>query len=174
MTGLLACQDTGKEWLQICKEEPRAIYTHCYGHSLNLAVSDTVRQCTVIGKAFDFVYKIMKLIKKSPHRQAEKLKQEVGSESPGIRILCLTRWTVHDDTLHRILTNYNFLHTLWEESLEEPEMKSRITGVSVCMKSFDFFFGVDIGEMLLRHSDNLSRTLSCPTFQLLRVRVQQH
>ena len=79
--------------------------------TLNLAVSDTVRQCTVIGKAFDIVYEIMKLIKKSPCRQAalEKLKQEVGSESPGVHILCPTRWTVHANTLHRILTNYEFL-----------------------------------------------------------------
>ena len=161
-----ACMSGHREGVatQICEEEPRAIYTHCYGHSLNLAVSDTVRQCTVIGKAFDIVYEITKLIKKSPRRQAalEKLKQEVGSESPGVRILCPTRWTVCADTLHRILTNYDFLQTLWEESLEsvkEPEMRSRITGVSVCMKSFDFFFGVAIGEMLLRHSDNLSRTL---------------
>ena len=38
-------------------------------------------------------------------------------------------------------------------------MRSRITGVSVCMKSFDFFLGVAIGELLLRHSENLSRTL---------------
>ena len=27
------------------------------------------------------------------------------------------------------------------------------------MKSFDFFFGVMLGEMLLRHSDNLSKAL---------------
>ena len=38
-------------------------------------------------------------------------------------------------------------------------MRSRILGVSSCMSSFDFFFGVTIGEMLLQHTDNLSRTL---------------
>ena len=27
----------------ITTEEPRAIYTHCYGHALNLAVGDTIR-----------------------------------------------------------------------------------------------------------------------------------
>ncbi len=126
---------------QICKEEPTAIYTHCYGHSLNLAVSDTVRQCTVIGKAFDLVHEITKQIKKVPHRQAalEKLKQEVGSESPGVRDLCPTRWTVRAYALHRILTNCDFLQTLWDETLQsvkKPEMRSRITDVSVCMKSF--------------------------------------
>ena len=28
---------------QILKGEPRAVYTHCYGHALNLAACDTVR-----------------------------------------------------------------------------------------------------------------------------------
>lgn len=32
-------------------------------------------------------------------------------------------------------------------------------GVSTTMKSFNFFFGVSLGELILRHSDNLSRTL---------------
>ena len=27
----------------ISDEEPRALFTHCYGHALNLACSDTVR-----------------------------------------------------------------------------------------------------------------------------------
>ena len=153
---------------KICDKEPRALYTHCYGHSLNLAVADTVKQCKVLGKAFDIVYEITKLIKKSPHREAalEKIKEAVGSVTPGVRILCPTRWTVRADTLNRILVNYEFLQTLWEESLDsvrEPEMRSRITGVSISMQSFDFYFGITIGEMLLRHSDNLSRTLQLST-----------
>ena len=28
---------------QIKSEEPRAIFTHCYGHSLQLAVGDTIK-----------------------------------------------------------------------------------------------------------------------------------
>ena len=28
---------------QLFDEEPRAIYTHCYGHSLNLAISDILQ-----------------------------------------------------------------------------------------------------------------------------------
>ena len=43
--------------------------------------------------------------------------------------------------------------------MKEAEMRSRIIGVSTTMKSFNFFFGVSLGELILRHSDNLSRTL---------------
>ena len=45
------------------------------------------------------------------------------------------------------------------EFVKEAEMRSRIIGVSTCMKSLDFCFGVVLGELLLQHSDNLSRTL---------------
>ena len=38
-------------------------------------------------------------------------------------------------------------------------MKSRILGVSSCMEKFDYFFGISLGELLLKHSDNLSKTL---------------
>ena len=51
---------------------------------------------------------------------------------------------------------------LWEESLDfvkEAERRSRIMGVSSRMASFDFLFGVLLGELLFRHSDNLSKTL---------------
>ncbi len=43
------------------------------------------------------------------------------------------------------------------EHVKDTEMKARIHGVSAQMKKFDFFFGVSLG--LLRHSDNLSKTM---------------
>ena len=49
-----------------------------------------------------------------------------------------------------------------EDSLnifKDSEMRSRIIGMNTCMISFDFFFGTMLGELLLRHSDNLSRAL---------------
>jgi hypothetical protein len=33
---------------QIQDEQPNAFFMHCYGHSLNLAVSDTIRQCNTM------------------------------------------------------------------------------------------------------------------------------
>ena len=47
------------------------IYTHCYGHSLNLAASDTIKICTVLNKAVDIMYEMSKLIKHSPKRDAK-------------------------------------------------------------------------------------------------------
>ena len=33
---------------QISNEESRAVFSHCYGHALNLAVGDTIKQIEVL------------------------------------------------------------------------------------------------------------------------------
>ena len=81
---------------------------------------------------------------------------------PGIRVLCQRRWTVHAESVHRILTNYKTLQRTWEEALEvtpDTKAKSRIQGVAAQMTTFTHFFGSMHGELVLKHMDNLSRTL---------------
>ena len=45
---------------------------------------------------------------------------------------------------------------------KESEMRACIIGVQSYIKTFDFFFGIILGELILRHSDNLSKTLQSP------------
>ena len=51
------------------QEEPRAVYTHCYGHSIILAICDAVKQSKPIKNALETTYEITKLIKHSPCRE---------------------------------------------------------------------------------------------------------
>ena len=65
-----------------------------------------------------------------------------------------------------VIKNYTVLLDLWTDSLisvKDTEMRARIIGVSAQMETFDFFFGVTLGELILRQSDNLSRTLQKST-----------
>ncbi len=150
---------------RFCAVEPRAVYTHCYGHSLNFACCDTIKRCKVLQDALDTTREITKLIKRSPGRDAifKRLKEEMEEgDTPGIRVLCPTRWTVRAQSLKSIIDNYSVLFQLWTESLEyvkDTEMKARIQGVAAQMKKFEFFFGVSLGLLILRHTDNLSKTL---------------
>ena len=149
---------------KILEEGPRALYTHCYGHALNLACSDAIKGCKLMRNALDTSYEIVKLVKKSPRRDTmlQKLKTEMQEDSPGIRVLCPTRWTVRAQALQSIISNYEVLQELWQQSIDvtkDAEMRSRIHGVSVYMKSFNFFFGLLLGQFILKDSDNLSKTL---------------
>ena len=154
---------------QIKNYEPRGILTHCYGHALQLAVGDTVKGIKLLGNTLDTKYGISKLLKFSPKRDAifDKLKTTIAPDSPDFRTLSPTRWTVRAACLERVLENWNVLRELWSQLLEtklDPEVKSRITGVRYQMQTFDFYFGVQlVNHLVLRHSDNLSKTIQKPT-----------
>ena len=91
-----------------------------------------------------------------------KLKESLPASSTGIRVLCPTRWTVRADTLSSIISNYEALQNTWEEALaitNDTEAKARIQGVSAQMDMFQYLYGIMLSKMILRHADNLSRTL---------------
>ena len=64
---------------QISQIEPRAVYTHCYGHSLNLAASDALKGSKLMKDALETVHEISKLIKYSPRQEGifQKLKEDL-------------------------------------------------------------------------------------------------
>ena len=153
---------------QLLDDEPRAVFTHCYGHSLNLAISDTVKGCKVMKDALDLIFEVTKLIKYSPKRdvQFEKLKSELAPDTPGFCVLCPTRWTVRAASFKSVLDNYTVLQKLWEASKDQtsdPFMKARIIGVESQFKTFRTYFGIQLGYLLLQHSDNLSKALQSNT-----------
>ena len=54
------------------------------------------------------------------------------------------------------------LQELWDECVElvkDSETIARIHGVVSQMRIFSFLFGVKLGELILRYTDNLSKTL---------------
>ena len=63
---------------RICEEEPRALYTHCYGHSINLAASDAIKRTKVMKHAMETAHEITKLVKYSPPSGAD-ISQPEGS-----------------------------------------------------------------------------------------------
>ena len=105
-----------------------------------------------------------KLIKKSPKREVifKKFKNDLSAASPGVRLLCPTRWTVRAAALTSIAENYVTLRNTWYEAKDQSrdsEMRARIGGVAKQMDSFNFFFGVELGRKILSMADNLSSSL---------------
>ena len=88
---------------QLSQEETRALYTHCYGHSLNLACQDTIRDIKHLRHPLDIAFELSKLLKYmySAKRIAEfkQIQAEIAPDEPGFRTLCPTRWTVRASSL---------------------------------------------------------------------------
>ena len=149
---------------KILSENPKAFFTRCFGHALNLAVGDMVKNARFLKDSMDATYDISNLIKKSPKRDAmlQKIRKYISLEYPGFRVVCPTRWTVRAESMKAILNNWVALQQVWDESLDgnlEPEIKGSIFCVKSQMTTFDCFYGVTISQLVLRDSDNLSKTL---------------
>lgn len=77
---------------------------------LNLACSDAVESFTVLRDALDVTREITKLMKESPRREEIfrnlKESQNLDISSPGLRVLCPTRWTVRADALQSVVLTF--------------------------------------------------------------------
>ena len=62
----------------IKSDEPRAVFTHFYGHCINLAASGSMKTSRIMKDALETTYEITRLIKYSPKPDA-KLKQIMKS-----------------------------------------------------------------------------------------------
>ena len=51
----------------VSEERAKAIYTHHYGHVLNLACTDMIKRCKIMKDALDITHEITKLIKNLLH-----------------------------------------------------------------------------------------------------------
>ena len=167
MTELAQCEEQEVMWRRLLWRQNLEQYTHCYGHSIN-GHHDAMKLTKPVCKALETTHEITKLIKHSPRKDGifRELKRahdrNSGFQSPGMRLLCPTRWTVQADSLKSVLDNYEALMDNWEETLHivrDTEMKARIDGIVSQMQTFDFAFGTVLGELILRHSDNLSQTI---------------
>ena len=115
--------------VQIKEEEKRALCTHCYTHSLNLAIGNTMKNSALLKDTIDNTFELTKLVKKSPKKDS-KLKEiqnssaiaddrdnedfELNEAKPSISMFCPTRWTVRGKCLMAIIENFDKLQRLWE------------------------------------------------------------
>ena len=72
----------------------------------------------------------------------------------GVKVSTVTESSIYE--------TYKELDQLWTWCLDvykDTESKARVNGVQSQTQSFDYFFGLRLGTLLLRHSDNLSISL---------------
>jgi len=88
---------------------------------------------------------------------SDQLKKDMTPDCAGIGVICPTRWTARAQSLKIILQNYTVLQELWASLLDQrfdSDLRARIIDVKAQMESFDYYFGVCIGELVLNHADD--------------------
>jgi hypothetical protein len=95
----------------------------------------------------------------------QKIRAEMAPDTPSFHTLCPTRWTVRASSLQSVMDNYNVFMELWTEAADiakDSETRARLIGVKTVMLDFDYLFGVVLGQRILQHTDNPSKTLQNP------------
>ena len=136
---------------QIKKLNEKCLLMQCL--SLNLAVGDTIKNIPLLKDTLDMAYEVTKLIKKSSKSEAEfhrKQAELLGQmerefhvydvDSPSLKILCPTRWTVRAASQSAILKNYGTLMKLWGWPQDNVSDSDRL----------------QLAIVVLFHSDNLA------------------
>ena len=159
---------------QICSEEPRAIFIHCYGHALNLAVGNTVKRNHIRTTRYpwhNIWYFQTSEVLSTTWCIFDKLKGEISLELTWFRILCPTRWIVRASSLEIMINNYAVFQASWEDAKDIRRTQKHVletyVGVQATMTTFAYF-GLVLGERILKHTDNLSKTFQNPSLLHLK------
>ena len=80
---------------KILSENPNPFFTHCFGHALNLAVVDIVKNVRFLNKNIETTYKISNLIKKS----SENLQKTEEILNGKLHFLCSVIYQKHFKSL---------------------------------------------------------------------------
>ena len=72
---------------QILAKESRALFTHCYGHSLSLSVADTVKLIQLLQDTMDTVHEISKFLQYSSKQSSvfKDIKCDISPDTMGFR-----------------------------------------------------------------------------------------
>ena len=143
-------------------EVKAALYVHCTAHCLNLCLQDCARKCSCVRDALGLVMEISNIIRNSPKRLAsfKTIQKELCPNSPDLKPLCPTRWTVLTVAIAAVLENYSAvieeLHRIGESHCETS---ARAVGNAVMMERFSTFFGLKLSHLLFSAIEQVATTL---------------
>ena len=113
--------------------------------------------------AFDTILELSKVFKYSPKKKAMllKFKSELSPQTPGIKPLCPTRWTVRAESLRSLVLNVikSVLDEILVEYSGNTEATAAARGIATVMMKFSFLFGVVVAEKFFSVTDTLSNAV---------------
>ena len=112
-----------------------------------------------------YVFKIIgKKLRYSPKSEgaSSRLRKGNAAVNFGDTVLWPNCWTVRGALSQSILDNWAVSQELRDAVLKgrvDSRARSQVIDVQTQMQNFNFFFGIQLGVLVLRHTDNSSSTL---------------
>ncbi|CAL9706391.1 unnamed protein product [Knipowitschia caucasica] len=125
--------------------EPRAQYTHCTAHVLNLVAHDVTENNLSCRNFMSLIRDLVTLIRQSPKRLFW-FQQIQTKDSPALRPLCPTRWTMTTASLRSIADNYSALLLFLEDLAQNDrgDAGGKANGLLLNLQKFGTFFSLNL------------------------------
>ncbi|XP_071478874.1 zinc finger MYM-type protein 1-like [Diadema antillarum] len=151
--------------VRLQEEEPRVVTTHCYMHSINLAVQDMVKHVPKLRNFLTTVTDLINFLRDSPKRVAivKTVAEALGCPQAHIRPLCPTRFTVKQKALNNIKEQLQVVKEALvtiEDTVTDRDSQSRASGFLRVASSFDFTICLFMSVTVFEVSDRLSEAQS--------------
>jgi len=142
---------------------PRAIYVHCYGHLLNLALQDTMENVEPLRNALGTIKRIYNFLGASPKRHAIFGDTEVESEHLKLTLKSqsVTRWSCRHEAVKAVNEQLErIVKTLIELSdFKDSKTYSDARALLTAIADFKFIFGLCLLKPILSNTSSLSSFL---------------
>ncbi|XP_026437125.1 zinc finger MYM-type protein 1-like [Papaver somniferum] len=154
---------------------PRAFYTPCAWHSLNLILSDMAKSCPKASSFFGSIQRIYTLFSASTNRW-DVFKEEIGKKGWTLKPLSDTRWESRVARVKAIRYQApkirNALERLRDSSPISQEVSTTDSLVSFDLHNFEFYLSLTIWYRLLFAVNTVSKSLQSKDMDI-GVAIQQ-
>lgn len=157
------------------EEEPKALYTHCHAHLLDLAVQRFCEEIRQLRNCLSIVNNLYNLINASANRFSifESICKQSG-ETKMKRLVSLsrTRWTVRHKAIHVILEQlpevYETLEVIANDA-SNRKIAAEADGLAKQISTFEFVFSLKLLHSVLSQTDILSKELQSESLDISKV-----
>ncbi|KAJ8044923.1 Zinc finger MYM-type protein 1 [Holothuria leucospilota] len=145
---------------------PKAIYVHCYGHVLNLALQDTISTLEPLRNALGVFQSLYNLLEASSKRHAffekvEAQEEDEHAQKLTLKSLSVTRWSCRYDAEKAVINQLSSIMKALVTLSEERDVKTHSDSISLihAMANFEFIFGLVLLRVILSNTHGLSQYL---------------
>ncbi|MGH0121174.1 UNVERIFIED_CONTAM: hypothetical protein FKN15_071161, partial [Acipenser sinensis] len=156
---------------RIGQQYPSAAYVHCRNHSLNLAITHSMR-IPVVHNTLNTIQELMAFMTASPKRKQCFL--DKSDTKQRIQKFSDARWSQHVACLSTVIMNYENVFATIDHLKTDAEHKCSSTAVPIAraMESFEFLVCIIVCQGLLQYLTPFSNALQNPPCDLVKVSEQ--
>lgn len=158
--------------------EPRALYTHCAGHNLNLSSQDAMREIPELADFLSVMKDLVTFVRASAKRMQifKDIQCEFDDEKEdecntiSLKKYCPTRWCVRVKSLKSIQKNYQFILKFCDEvGLENGDPGVKARGFLTYLNKFESCLLLEIAIKTLEKVEALNATIQATTINFKSV-----